>query len=121
MCKNSVYLHIALFHSDDLERLFHCDVYLSVFPVCIRVLNIYMRLYGAKDGRVGVAMCSLARVKCATGIILFHKKALNIHAQPTSLFISSLSDGMYRTVSIHVTFLRSNLFPHFLLLFFDLN
>ena len=55
-----------------MERLFHCDVYYSVFPVCTRVLNIYIRLYGEKDGRVGVAMCSLAQVKCATGMIFFH-------------------------------------------------
>lgn len=49
----------------------------SVSLVCIRVLKIYIRLFGEKDGRVGVAMCSLAQVKCAKGIILSHKKALN--------------------------------------------
>lgn len=58
----------------------------SVFPFCIRVLKIYMRLYGEKDGRVGVAMCSLAQVKCAKGIFLFRKKAIDL-SDATSLWI----------------------------------
>ncbi|KAJ7947291.1 Nephrocystin-3 [Quillaja saponaria] len=33
----------------------------------IRVLNIYTKLYGKSDGRVGIAMSSLAHVKCAKG------------------------------------------------------
>lgn len=32
-----------------------------------RILDQYIKLYGEKDGRVGMAMCSLAHVKCATG------------------------------------------------------
>ncbi|KAK6926032.1 hypothetical protein RJ641_007751 [Dillenia turbinata] len=32
-----------------------------------RVLYIYKKLYGENDGRVGMAMCSLAHVKCAKG------------------------------------------------------
>lgn len=55
------------------ERLFHHDVYSSLCPGCIRVINIYMRLYGEKDRRVGVVMCSLAQVKCAKGISLLKK------------------------------------------------
>ncbi|KAL3524423.1 hypothetical protein ACH5RR_017257 [Cinchona calisaya] len=34
-----------------------------------RILDLCIKLYGEKDGRVGMAMCSLARVKCATGDI----------------------------------------------------
>lgn len=36
------------------------------FLIC-RILNIYKKLYGENDGRVGLAMCSLAHVKCAKG------------------------------------------------------
>ncbi|CDP05043.1 unnamed protein product [Coffea canephora] len=32
-----------------------------------RILDQYIKLYGEKDGRIGMAMCSLAHVKCATG------------------------------------------------------
>ncbi|XP_010520962.1 PREDICTED: nephrocystin-3 [Tarenaya hassleriana] len=32
-----------------------------------RILNIYTKKYGEKDGRVGMAMCSLANAKCARG------------------------------------------------------
>lgn len=31
------------------------------------ILNMYKKLYGEKDGRVGMAMCSLAHVKCGKG------------------------------------------------------
>lgn len=31
------------------------------------ILNMYKKLYGEKDGRVGMVMCSLARVKCGKG------------------------------------------------------
>lgn len=34
-----------------------------------RILDIYAKLYGETDGRVGMAMCSLANVKCAKGNI----------------------------------------------------
>ncbi|XAR52195.1 hypothetical protein NMG60_11020132 [Bertholletia excelsa] len=33
----------------------------------LRILDIYTKLYGENDGRVGMAMCSLAHVKCAKG------------------------------------------------------
>ncbi|KAK4571155.1 hypothetical protein RGQ29_029831 [Quercus rubra] len=33
----------------------------------VRILNLYKKLYGENDGRVGMAMCSLAHVKCAKG------------------------------------------------------
>ncbi|MCI23659.1 kinesin light chain [Trifolium medium] len=32
-----------------------------------RVLNIYTKVYGENDGRIGMAMSSLAQVKCALG------------------------------------------------------
>lgn len=32
-----------------------------------RILNIYKKLYGEADGRVGLAMCSVAHAKCAMG------------------------------------------------------
>ncbi|KAK2992754.1 hypothetical protein RJ640_023267 [Escallonia rubra] len=35
----------------------------------MRILNIYTKLYGANDGRVGMAMCSVANAKCAKGIL----------------------------------------------------
>ncbi|KAK8709271.1 hypothetical protein V6N13_060295 [Hibiscus sabdariffa] len=48
----------------------------------IRILNIYTKLYGENDGRVGLAMCSLAHAKCAKGnadeAIDLYKKALQI-------------------------------------------
>ncbi|KAG8381126.1 hypothetical protein BUALT_Bualt06G0090000 [Buddleja alternifolia] len=47
-----------------------------------KVLNIYMRSYGERDGRVGMAMCSLAQVKCAKGdvneAIDLYKSAIQI-------------------------------------------
>ncbi|CAI9775075.1 unnamed protein product [Fraxinus pennsylvanica] len=47
-----------------------------------RILNIYVNTYGEKDGRVGLAMCSLAQVKCAKGdvneAIDLYKRALQI-------------------------------------------
>ncbi|TYI11527.1 hypothetical protein ES332_A09G213700v1 [Gossypium tomentosum] len=47
-----------------------------------RILNIYTKLYGQNDGRVGLAMCSLAHAKCAKGnaneAIDLYKKALQI-------------------------------------------
>ncbi|XP_061375686.1 uncharacterized protein LOC133317810 isoform X2 [Gastrolobium bilobum] len=47
-----------------------------------RVLNIYTKLYGQNDGRIGMAMSSLAQVKCALGksdeAINLFKRALQI-------------------------------------------
>ncbi|KAG0491890.1 hypothetical protein HPP92_005288 [Vanilla planifolia] len=42
----------------------------SLGNLCIvkgRILSIYIKLYGEKDGRVGIAMSSLAHAKCAKG------------------------------------------------------
>ncbi|KAK9914522.1 hypothetical protein M0R45_038296 [Rubus argutus] len=48
----------------------------------LRILNIYTKLYGEDDGRVGMAMSSLAHVKCAMGkaneAIDLYKKALEV-------------------------------------------
>ncbi|KAB1205101.1 Kinesin light chain [Morella rubra] len=47
-----------------------------------RILTLYKKLYGENDGRVGMAMCSLAHVKCAKGIpdeaIQLYQKSLQI-------------------------------------------
>ncbi|GAY57200.1 hypothetical protein CUMW_177590 [Citrus unshiu] len=51
----------------------------SVFS---RILKIYTKVYGENDGRVGMAMCSLAHAKCANGnaeeAIELYKKALRV-------------------------------------------
>ncbi|BFG23534.1 hypothetical protein CerSpe_098080 [Prunus speciosa] len=48
----------------------------------LRIFNIYKKLYGETDGRVGLAMCSLAHVKCAVGdaneAISLYRKALQV-------------------------------------------
>ncbi|XP_015865808.1 uncharacterized protein LOC107403435 isoform X2 [Ziziphus jujuba] len=48
----------------------------------LRILNIYTKLYGDHDGRVGMVMCSLAHVKCAMGnaneAIHLYRKALQV-------------------------------------------
>ncbi|KAI5347226.1 hypothetical protein L3X38_015105 [Prunus dulcis] len=48
----------------------------------LRIFNIYKKLYGENDGRVGLAMCSLAHVKCAVGdaneAISLYRKALQV-------------------------------------------
>lgn len=40
-----------------------------VFPLIFffRIIEIYTKIYGKNDGRVGMAMCSLANAKCAKG------------------------------------------------------
>ncbi|GMH29622.1 hypothetical protein Nepgr_031465 [Nepenthes gracilis] len=47
-----------------------------------RILSIYTEIYGETDGRVGMALCSLAHVKCAQGnadeAIGLYRKALQI-------------------------------------------
>lgn len=47
-----------------------------------RILNIYSRLHGETDGRVGMALCSLAHVKCAQGnsdeAIHLYRRALEL-------------------------------------------
>ncbi|XP_065877220.1 uncharacterized protein [Euphorbia lathyris] len=48
----------------------------------MRILSIYQNLYGENDGRVGMALCSLAHVKCSTGnveeAIDMYKRAIQI-------------------------------------------
>ncbi|ONI25658.1 hypothetical protein PRUPE_2G313200 [Prunus persica] len=48
----------------------------------LRIFDIYKKLYGENDGRVGLAMCSLAHVKCAVGdaneAISLYRKALQV-------------------------------------------
>ncbi|KAK0592901.1 hypothetical protein LWI29_027493 [Acer saccharum] len=48
----------------------------------IRILEIYTKVYGENDGRVGMAMCSLAHAKCAKGnadeAIDLYKNALHV-------------------------------------------
>lgn len=39
----------------------------SFLLLSCRILNIYKKTYGEKDGRVGMAMCSLANAKCTKG------------------------------------------------------
>ncbi|XP_021843132.1 uncharacterized protein [Spinacia oleracea] len=47
-----------------------------------RILNLYSRLHGETDGRAGMALCSLAHVKCAQGnadeAIQLYRKALQV-------------------------------------------
>ncbi|WCJ28958.1 Tetratricopeptide repeat (TPR)-like superfamily protein [Euphorbia peplus] len=47
-----------------------------------RILSIYQNLYGENDGRVSMALCSLAHVKCSTGnveeAIDMYKRAIQI-------------------------------------------
>ncbi|XP_057798734.1 uncharacterized protein LOC131014697 [Salvia miltiorrhiza] len=68
-----------------------------------RVLNIYTRLYGEKDGRVGVAMCSLAQVKCAIGevneAIDLYKNAVEILRNSTHM---ALDDGVMEKIRIEL-------------------
>lgn len=60
-----------------------CD---RIGQICVyfscRILNIYKKMYGEKDGRVGMAMCSLANAKCTKGdadeAVDLYKKALQI-------------------------------------------
>eukprot|EP00257_Ricinus_communis_P017943 XP_015576515.1 uncharacterized protein LOC8268186 isoform X3 [Ricinus communis] len=48
----------------------------------IRILNIYRKLYGENDGRYGMALCSVANLKCSTGnveeAIDLYRKALEV-------------------------------------------
>ncbi|XP_021761464.1 nephrocystin-3-like [Chenopodium quinoa] len=48
----------------------------------ILILNLYSRLHGETDGRTGMALCSLAHVKCAQGnaeeAIHLYRKALQV-------------------------------------------
>ncbi|XP_039050515.1 nephrocystin-3 isoform X2 [Hibiscus syriacus] len=68
----------------------------------IRILNIYILSYmGRNDGRVGLAMCSLAHAKCARGnadaAIDLYKKALQIMKDSSYL---SLDDSMMENMRI---------------------
>lgn len=54
--------------------LYEFSLIIFIFPLILsRILNIYTKLYGENDGRVGMAMCSLAHVKCAMGKFLLQK------------------------------------------------
>ncbi|KAL5803491.1 hypothetical protein ACOSQ4_031796 [Xanthoceras sorbifolium] len=48
----------------------------------VRILEIYTKIYGENDGRVGMAMCSLAHAKCAKGnadeAVDLYKNALQV-------------------------------------------
>ncbi|KAF2317343.1 hypothetical protein GH714_020490 [Hevea brasiliensis] len=48
----------------------------------IRILSIYSKLYGENDGRVGVALCSLAHVKCSTGNV---EEAIDLYGKGLQL------------------------------------
>ncbi|KAG4184653.1 hypothetical protein ERO13_A09G185000v2 [Gossypium hirsutum] len=67
----------------------------------IRILNIYTKLYGQNDGRVGLAMCSLAHAKCAKGnaneAIDLYKKALQIIKDSSYML---LDDSMMENMRI---------------------
>nr|KJB37363.1 hypothetical protein B456_006G201900 [Gossypium raimondii] len=65
-----------------LIRLWVFSSFFTFYFSFSRILNIYTKLYGENDGRVGLAMCSLAHAKCAKGnaneAIDLYKKALQI-------------------------------------------
>ncbi|XP_017607998.1 uncharacterized protein LOC108454160 isoform X2 [Gossypium arboreum] len=67
----------------------------------IRIRNIYTKLYGQNDGRVGLAMCSLAHAKCAKGnaneAIDLYKKALQIIKDSSYML---LDDSMMENMRI---------------------
>lgn len=60
------FLFIFSFHIYFISysTFFYINSYLSFST---RVLNIYKKVYGENDGRIGMAMSSLAQVKCALG------------------------------------------------------
>ncbi|KAK5804572.1 hypothetical protein PVK06_032223 [Gossypium arboreum] len=66
-----------------------------------RIRNIYTKLYGQNDGRVGLAMCSLAHAKCAKGnaneAIDLYKKALQIIKDSSYML---LDDSMMENMRI---------------------
>ncbi|GLT48255.1 hypothetical protein SLA2020_218900 [Shorea laevis] len=68
-----------------------------------RILKIYTKLYGEKDGRVGLAMCSLARVKFAKGntdeAIDLYKNALQIIKDSSYM---DLDDGVMENMRIEL-------------------
>lgn len=70
------------------ERIRRVKVFLSFFFIdyaifSCRILNIYKKAYGEKDGRVGMAMCSLANAKCTKGLVITY---IYIYIPP-SLFV----------------------------------
>ena len=58
--------------------------YSLTFMVLYRIMNIYKKLYGEKDGKVGMAMYSLANAKCARGNFVY---TCVIFRTPARLFI----------------------------------
>ncbi|XP_062153907.1 uncharacterized protein LOC133862057 isoform X2 [Alnus glutinosa] len=67
----------------------------------IRILTLYKKLYGENDGRVGMAMCSLAHVKCAKGnpdeAIQLYKNALHVIKDSNYM---ALDDGIMEKMRI---------------------
>ncbi|OAY46591.1 hypothetical protein MANES_06G011400v8 [Manihot esculenta] len=47
-----------------------------------RILSIYRKLYGENDGRVGMALCSLAHAKCSTGNV---EEAIDLYKKDLQL------------------------------------
>ncbi|KAL8049427.1 hypothetical protein ABFX02_06G020100 [Erythranthe guttata] len=66
-----------------------------------RVLNIYTRSYGERDGRVGMAMYSLAQVKCAKGQV---NEAIDLYKSAIQILKDSkhmeLDDGILEKMRI---------------------
>lgn len=69
--------------------------FFTFYSSFFRILNIYTKLYGKNDGRVGLAMCSLAHAKCAKGSFynstlhsLSHFQSLNVLQYFESLIAS---------------------------------
>ncbi|XP_059435205.1 uncharacterized protein LOC132168133 isoform X1 [Corylus avellana] len=67
----------------------------------VRILTLYKKLYGENDGRVGMAMCSLAHVKCAKGnpdeAIQLYKNALQVIKDSNYM---ALDDGIMEKMRI---------------------
>ncbi|KAK3008529.1 hypothetical protein RJ639_013268, partial [Escallonia herrerae] len=55
------------------------------------ILNIYTKLYGENDGRVGMAMCSVANAKCAKGDV---DEAIQLYREAVQV----LKDSKYVTL-----------------------
>ncbi|MED6155772.1 hypothetical protein PIB30_008357 [Stylosanthes scabra] len=66
-----------------------------------RVLDIYIKLYGQNDGRIGLAMSSLAQVKCAQGksdeAIQLYQRALQVMKDSNYL---SQDDGIMEKMRV---------------------
>ena len=67
-----------------------CVSFSHIFFLICRILNIYKRSYGENDGRVGIAMCSLAHVKCAKGNSVMPFSYTNTSSPSTSIINSEV-------------------------------